>query len=133
MRATIVLLLIARSAIADPSGPHPRILLDAQLRDAWKQQAKAEHGPVKGAIALCEEARTTREHDHAVYQGSEWAKVLQACLVSWAATDSKDDAATAIRFSTARRDAPPPVGDPRGGDEAARRDDGYAIRNLGPY
>src|SRR5439155_26916109 len=73
------------------------------------------------------------EHEHAVYQGSEWAKVLQACLVAYAATDNKDDAATAVRYFTALLDDLDVVGDHRGGDEAARRDDGYALRNLGPY
>jgi uncharacterized protein (TIGR03382 family) len=131
--ALAIVLALAANAAADPTGPHPRILLDAQLRDAWKEQAKAAHGPVKGAMALCEEARTTKEHDHAVYQGSEWAKVLQACLVSWAATGSKDDAATALRFTSALLDDLDVIGDRRGGDEAARRDDGYSIRNLGPY
>ena len=118
---------------AEPSGPHPRMLLDADLRAAWKAQAKLPHGPVVGAIALCEDARNTREHDHAVYQGSEWAKVLQACLVAWAATDDHDDQTTAIRFFTALIDDLDEIGDHKGGDEAARRDDGYAIRNLGPY
>src|SRR5262249_43755108 len=75
----------------------------------------------------------TKEHDHAVYQGSEWAKVLQACLVAWAATDNKDYAATALKFTSALLDDKDVIGDHQGGDESARRDDGYAIRNLGPY
>src|SRR5579862_2364840 len=84
----VTLVIAARAAAAEPTGPHPRILLDRDLRAAWREQAKLPHGPVKGAIALCEDARTTKEHEHAVYQGSEWAKVLQACLVAYAATDS---------------------------------------------
>ncbi|HEY5920037.1 MAG TPA: hypothetical protein VIV11_00140, partial [Kofleriaceae bacterium] len=67
------------------------------------------------------------------YQGSEWAKVLQACLVAWVATDSKDDAATAIKYFTALLDDLDRIGDGRGGDQAARRDQGYSIRNLAPY
>jgi hypothetical protein len=135
VRSALVVAIVAAAsaAHADPSGPHPRILLDRDLRAAWREQAKLPHGPVKGAIALCEDARSTNEHEHAVYQGSEWAKVLQACLVAWAATDNKDDAATAIRYFTALIDDLDVVGDHRGGDESARRDDGYAIRNLGPY
>jgi MYXO-CTERM domain-containing protein len=132
LAALIVLTTIAHAAPPPPSGAHPRILLN-DVRPAWRAQASEEHGPVKGAIALCDEARTTREHDHAVYQGSEWAKVLQACLVAWAATDSNDHAQTAIRFMTALLDDLDEVGDGKGGDAAARRDDGYAIRNLGPY
>jgi hypothetical protein len=132
--AVVVALTLASSAArAEPTGPHPRILLDGELRAALHELAKLPHGPVKGAIALCEDARVTKEHEHAVYQGSEWAKVLQACLVAYAATDSKDDAATAVRYFTALLDDLDVVGDHRGGDESARRDDGYAIRNLGPY
>ena len=135
MRFFVALILVSATAHATPSapsGPHPRIVLN-DVRAAWRTQASAEHGPVKGAIALCDDARTTREHDHAVYQGSEWAKVLQACLVAWAATDSADAATTAIRYMTALLDDLDEVGDGKGGDAAARRDDGYAIRNLGPY
>ncbi|MDB4955676.1 MAG: hypothetical protein JWO36_3245 [Myxococcales bacterium] len=109
------------------------MLLDPELHAAWTAQAKAEHGPVVGAIALCDDAARSHEHDRALYQGSEWAKVLQACLVAWAATDDQAHAATAIRFFTALIDDLDDIGDHRGGDEAARRDSGYAIRNLGPY
>jgi len=124
---------IARAAPPEPAGPHPRILLDAQLKAAWKAEAAANRGPVKGAIALCANARDTSDHERAVYQGAEWAKVLQACLVAWAATERADFAKVAIRFYTALLDDLDRVGDGLGGDKAARRDDGYAIRNLGPY
>ena len=129
----IAVLAWATATYAEPTGPHPRIVLEPGLRAAWREQAGAPHGPVKGAIALCQEARSTHEHDRALYQGAEWAKVLQACLVAWAATDNKDDAATALRFFTALLDDLDNIGDHKGGDNAARRDDGYAIRNLGPY
>ena len=101
---------------------HPRMLLDGELRAAWKTQAKAEHGPVVGAIALCDDARDTHEHDRALYQGAEWSKVLQACLVAWAATDDPEHAATAIRYFTALLDDLDKIGDGKGGDEAATRD-----------
>jgi hypothetical protein len=134
--AVIVLFLggVAAAAPPEPTGPHPRMLLDADLRAAWQAQAKEEHGPVVGAIALCEDAAVRpQEHDSAGYQGAEWAKTLQACLVAWAATGSDDHAKTAIRFFTALIDDLDHIGDGKGGDNAARRDDGYAIRNLGPY
>ena len=127
-----IVALVAGTAAATPA-PHPRILLDATLRAAWKRQAGLPHGPVVGAIALCDEARTTHEHDKAVYQGSEWSKILQACLVAWAATEQPEHAKTAIRFMTALLDDLDDLGDHKGGDLAARRDSGYAIRNLGPY
>lgn len=124
---------LAHAAPAEPSGPHPRMLLDAPLRAAWRAQAAAQRGPVVGAVALCTEAHDTAEHDNAVYQGSEWAKVLQACLVAWAATDKPAHAQTAIKYFTALLDDLDKVGDKLGGDKAATRDSGYAIRNLGPY
>ena len=136
MRALAVLILMSSVAGAtppEPAGPHPRMLLDNEVRTAWREQAKANRAPIAGAIALCREARATREHDHAQYQGSEWAKVLQACLVAWAATDDKIHADTAIRFFTALLDDLDDINDLKGGNNAASRDSGYAIRNLGPY
>lgn len=109
------------------------MLLDPGLRAAWKADAKEQRGPVIGAIRLCQEAGETAEHDRALYQGSEWAKTLQACLVAWAATERPEHAKTAIRFFTALLDDQDWIGDGLGGDKSARRDDGYAIRNLGPY
>ena len=109
------------------------MLLDRDLRAEWRKYARLSAGPVVGAIRLCTEARTTHDHDRALYQGAEWAKVLQACLVAWASTDDDAHALTAIRFFSALIDDLDSVGDGRGGDEAARRDHGYALRNLGPY
>lgn len=128
-----VLLLGVATAHAtppEPTGAHPRMLLDAKLKAEWK--ASIDRGPVKGSIAMCQNARDTKDHDRAVYQGAEWSKVLQACLVAWAATDKPEHAQTAIRFFTALIDDLDTIGDKQGGDNAARRDDGYAIRNLGP-
>ena len=138
MRVALVLALAlaARTVSAtppEPTGKHPRILLDDELRAAWKAQVKAGHGPVIGAIALCDEARTSTEHDNAQYQGSDWAKTLQACLVAWAATDKLEYESMSLRFFRALLDDLQQVGDGKGGDKSTQRDDGYAIRNLGPY
>jgi len=97
----LVTTTVAMATPPEPKGAHPRMILDGSLRSAWKQQAGLAHGPVVGAIKLCAHARDTHDHDSGVYRGSEWVKVLQACLVAWGATDSKDDAATAIKFATA--------------------------------
>lgn len=135
---SIIALVLALSRVAaatppEPTGAHPRMLLDRDLRAQWRAMAKLPVGPVIGAIHLCDEARTTRDHDRAVYMGSEWAKVLQACLVAYAATDKPEHAATAVKFFTALIDDLDAVGDGRGGDEAVRRDHGYSIRFLAPY
>ena len=111
------------------------MLLDAELRAALHAQAQPNvaHGPVRGAIAICDEARTTDKHDKAIYQAGDWSSTLEACLVAWAATDEpaarqdRDEVLhrAARRSRRGRR--------PQGGDAAVRRDAGYAIRNLGPY
>ncbi|HEX7704534.1 MAG TPA: hypothetical protein VF403_27530, partial [Kofleriaceae bacterium] len=135
--AVSFVMLVAAAAYAapapEPTGPHPRIVLDADLKAAWHAQAGLEHGPVIGSIKLCANARDTHDHDAGVYRGSEWVKVLQACLVAWVATDNKDDATTAIRFMTALLDDQDKIGDGKGGDDIVRHDDGYPIRMVGPY
>jgi hypothetical protein len=129
--ALLVLASAAAAAPPEPKGAHPRMLLDAELKAAWK--GLVGRGPVQGSIVLCTNARDTAEHDGAQYQGSEWARVLQGCLVAWAATDDATFAKTAIRFYDALLDDLDRVGDRQGGDKAATRDSGYAIRNLGPW
>jgi hypothetical protein len=109
------------------------MLLDAELRTAWRARSKEGRGPIGGAIAVCDGDRSSREHAGAQYMGSEWKKMLQACLVAWAATGEPGHARTALRYFTALIDDLDTVGDGKGGDVAANRDAGYAIRNLGPY
>jgi hypothetical protein len=123
---------VASAAPPEPTGPHPRILLDANLRAAWKTALEGGRGPLVGAVTLCDEDRE-HKHDGALYMGAEWAKLLQACLVAWAATDKPEHAAAALRYFSALLDDLEKIGDGKGGDKAAIRDSGYAIRNLGPY
>jgi len=123
----------AHAAAPAPTAKHPRMLLDEPLRSAWQAQARLAQGPVARAIALCGDAGTTAKYDGAQYQGSEWARALQACLVAWAATGDARHARTSIKFFTALIDDLDQVGDGKGGDRAAWRDSGYAIRMLGPY
>ncbi len=134
MRALVVALLALSATAAaapEPSGAHPRMLLDSELRAALHAQAGEAHGPVRGAIAICDEARTTDKHDKAIYQAGDWSSTLEACLVAWAATDDAQHAKTALKFFTALLDDLDEVGDHKGGDAAVRRDSGYSIRNLG--
>ncbi len=126
-------LAVATAHAAAPLSKHPRMLLDPPLRAAWQAQVRQPHSPVARAIAVCSDARTTPKYDGAQYQGSEWAKALQACLVAWAATGDAHHAATSIKFFTALIDDLDQVGDGKGGDRAAWRDSGYAIRMLAPY
>jgi len=123
---------LAHAAPPEPSGPHPRMLLDKELQAAWKTQAQDQRGPVVGAIALCTSGQTDA-HDRGLYQGAEWSRVLQACLVAWVATTDPQHAKTAIKFFSALLDDKERIGDGGGGETAVQRDSGYVIRNIGPY
>lgn len=110
------------------------MLLDEKLRAAWKAQAKSGSGPVSDAIAVCNEDRTNpKEHDHALYMGYEWAKMLQACLVAWVATEKPEYITSSLKYFTALLDDLDTIGDGKGGDKAVDRDMGYPLRNLAPY
>jgi hypothetical protein len=117
------------AAPPEPTGPHPRMLLDTELRAAW-QARKDGRNPIAGAIAMCDADRGSRDHAGAQYMGSEWKKLLQACLVAWAATGAPDHADTALKYFTALLDDLDSIGDGKGGDKAGSRDAGYPIRNL---
>ena len=95
--ALVLVTSAASAAPPEPSGPHPRMLLDAKLRAAWKAALDDGRGPLVGAITLCDEDKSRRDHDGALYMGSEWAKMLQACLVAWAATDKHEYGVSALQ------------------------------------
>src|SRR5262249_24403828 len=102
----------AGAAPPEPTSPHPRMLLDANLRAAWKAQRK--DGAVGRAVELCEDADNAREHGGALYMGSEWKKMLQACLVAWAATGDARHAGAALRYFTALLDDLDALGNGKG-------------------
>ena len=124
---------VAWAAPPEPSRPHPRIVLDAALRAEWKASLDKGRGPLVGAVALCDGDRDARDHDGAGYKGSEWAKMLQACLVAWAATDQPAYVASSLKYFTALIDDLEKIGDGKGGDTAISNDSGYPIRNFAPY
>nr|HEX4317801.1 hypothetical protein [Kofleriaceae bacterium] len=137
-RVAVVLLLICAAGVTanatppPPTGAHPRMILDATLRAAWKQQAAAGVGPVKASIDICDSAAHTGSRwQESDYQRTRWRSTTEACLVAWAATDKDEYAQTAIKFMTALLDDFDKLGDGKGGDDAVLQDDGYAIRNMG--
>jgi MYXO-CTERM domain-containing protein len=124
----------AAAAPPEPRGAHPRILLDATLRANWKKQAGNKSSAVGKAIARCDDFRARpKEFARDLYMGLDWAQYLQACLVAHVATGKDEHARTALLYFTALIDDLATVGDGKGGNEAARRDSGFAIRAMGPY
>ncbi|MEZ4366425.1 MAG: hypothetical protein R2939_09075 [Kofleriaceae bacterium] len=124
----------AAAAPPAPTGAHPRLFLTPELRGRWQALAKAGDNPVAASVRWCADVRARpAEFAREGYQALDWAKHLQACLVAWAATGDDAHARTAMVYFTAMLDDLTVVGDGQGGDEAARRDSGFAIRSMGPY
>lgn len=125
----------AQPAIAPiPSGPHPRLFLDDATRTAWRAAARQSGTVVAGAVATCTDiGKRPSEFQRDLYMGLDWARYLQTCLVAWAATGDDAHARTALVYFKALLDDLAVVGDGAGGDKAANRDSGFAIRAEGPY
>lgn len=139
--ASLGLALVASTAAAQPaiapqpSGPHPRLFLDdAATWSGLKAQGKVRGSVVATAIETCTTiTREPKEYQRDLYMGLDWARYLQTCLVAWAATGSDAHAQTAMIYFKALLDDLAVVGDGAGGDKAANRDSGFAIRAEGPY
>jgi len=118
----------------EPSGAHPRLFLDAPTKARLKELARDKDSPVAEAVRKCRHMYSHAD-DYARdgYMGLDWAHHLQICLVAWAATDEDEHARTAMIYFKALLEDEKTVGDGKGGDKAATRDSGYAIRAHGPY
>jgi hypothetical protein len=134
--AVAVLMLgatVASAAPPEPSGAHPRLFLDDAMRARWKAQAGDASTAVHRAIAKCDDIRARpEEYAPSGYMGLDWSRDELVCAIAWVATGKQAYADTAIVYFTALIDDLAVVGDAKGGDEAATRDSGYAIRALGP-
>lgn len=126
--------LFSGDASAEPSGPHPRMLLGAEERAALKEHASAPGSATARAIRQCVKvgANLQREAKN-LYMGLDWAAHATNCALAWHATGDAAHAKTALHFFTALLDDWEVVGDGKGGDTAARHDSGYAIRALGVH
>ena len=121
-------------AQAEPNDAHPRLFADQRIIVAWREAARKSDSAVRYAIDRCAAfAARPSEFSRDGYMGLDWAQYLQACLVAWKATDELRYARTAHRYFLALIDDLQEVGDGKGGDKAASRDSGFAIRALGPY
>ncbi len=135
--AIVGVLVASRVAFAqapEPTGKHPRILLDDALRAAWKKQAKQAGSPVARAIERCKATRSDpKEYERDSYMGFDWGASLSACLIAWVVNGDPADAKSAVVYVRALLDDLEHLGDGKGGEKAVRRDTGYAIRSLPPY
>lgn len=136
LRSLIILALASGVANAqpEPTGKHPRILLDDGLRASWKKQAGDKSGAVAKAIGRCEATRREpKEFQRDSYMGFDWSASAAACLISWVVRGKDEDASSAMIFVAALLDDLDHIGDGKGGEKAVHRDTGYAIRSMPPY
>jgi hypothetical protein len=140
---SVLLVLLAELALfsaplaaaqAEPSGPHPRLFLDEKTLANLRDLALRDGTVVSAAVKRCEEiGNSPQSFARDGYMGLDWAQYLQTCLVAWKSTGNEAAARTAIRYFRALLDDREVIGDGKGGDGAASRDSGYAIRAHGPY
>lgn len=124
----------AEAAPPEPSGPHPRLWLDAKTKAAVKALASKPGSGVDRAIRECRRATMAiKEEAKNQYMGFNWASNTSNCALAWHATGDAAHAKTAIHFFTALLDDWDTVGDGKGGDTAVRHDSGYAIRAVGVH
>src|SRR5260221_2619312 len=138
LRAGLALLTLlsaasSRRAAAQqaPSGPHPRLWLDATTLAGLKAQSTGAKGAVARGAARCSAARTDpSSYATGGWQGFEFVTTLSGCLISWEATGSANDLATAIKYWSVLLDDYQTVGDGAGGDDVVTHDTGYAMRTF---
>lgn len=124
----------ASAAPPEPSGPHPRMLLDAKKRAVLKERARDPNSAISRAVRQCAKVGSNLQQEAKnLYMGLDWAAHATNCALAWHATGDAAHAKTAIHFFTALLDDWEHVGDGKGGDSAARHDSGYAIRALGVH
>jgi len=108
--------------------------MDAKTLAGLRELGREGSTVVSATIVRCREiGASPQSFSRDGYMGLDWAQYLQACLVAWQATGSESAARTALRYFRALLDDLQVVGDGKGGDGAARRDSGYAMRAHGPY
>lgn len=125
---------VAEAAPPEPSGPHPRLWLDAGMRASLKALAAKEGNGVSRAVRQC--GRVTgnmKQEARNLYMGLDWAAHASNCAIAFHATGNTTYAATALTFFKAMLDDWEFVGDGKGGNDAARHDSGYAIRAIGVH
>ena len=130
----LITALAPLASAAAPSGPHPRLWLDGATQSGLRAQASDPGSAVTRGAARCSAARNDPgSYAQGGWQGFEFVLTLSGCLASWAATDSADDLATAIKYWTVLLDDYQTVGDGAGGDAVVTHDTGYAMRTFAPY
>lgn len=115
-----------------PTGPHPRILLDAPTLAALKAKAQDPSSAAAKAVAHCNAiVASPGRYASGVHMGYGFAFNGSACALAYKITGNEAHRAQGVRYLNALLDDQETIGDRAGGNEVAKRDAGYAIRYHG--
>lgn len=99
---SLVSSLVTFHASAEPSGAHPRILLDPKTRAAITERAGDPNSATSRAVRQCTKVAGSREREASnVYMGFGWAAHATNCALAWHATRDPAHAKTALHFFSA--------------------------------
>jgi hypothetical protein len=140
LRRTLLMLvvtLLSASVVGqplpEPNDAHPRLFAEQGVAEALAEIGRQRGSFVYRTIERCRQiAAEPQRFATDGYMGLDWAQYLQACLVAHRATGEKRFGDMALVYFKALIDDLKNVGDGAGGDAAARRDSGFAMRALGP-
>lgn len=138
--APLALLSLATApAEAQPTGPHPRVLLRDDMVQAWQAQQADPDSPAARSIARCDDAIANPEdYVDGQYQGFRWVEALSACLVAHATTGLPAHQTAAKVYLNALFDDRSAIGDGLGpeyndGVGIVSQDTGYSMRTHGVF
>src|SRR5262249_31644324 len=133
----------ASAAPAAPKGAHPRLFLGPATLSAVKAKASDASSAVGRAIAECKKvASSPADYQSSGYVGAGWAFPVSSCALAYQATGDATHAATGVKLWKSLLNDVVKMGDGNacvaGASDtqavaAIKRDDGYAIRFIGPH
>ncbi|MEP7311024.1 MAG: hypothetical protein ABI859_00450 [Pseudomonadota bacterium] len=123
----------ASAQLPEPGDAHPRLFSEAGVDTSLRQLAGKRDSYVAQTVERCRTITADpARYSNDLYMGLDWAQYVQACLVAYKASGNQAYGRTALIYFKALIDDLKVVGDGAGGDAAARRDSGFAMRALGP-
>ena len=110
-------------------GEHPRILLTADRLSGLEALARTNHPTWTLVQQNCDEG--LQKKISSGHMGEDWANMALDQALCGRVLKRPDYTKSAVQYLNALFDDQTEVGDKKGGDKSAERDDGYAIRNVG--
>src|SRR5262252_559501 len=133
----------AGAAPPAPSGAHPRIFLSSKVHDALVQAMSNGSSGVAAMFKRCQNAIDNPSSlMSSGYQGFDWSETASACALAYQLTNDAKYATVGVKLWKALLEDVSTLGDKMacvaGASQATaitsiKRDDAYAIREIGPH